>query len=149
MAKKIIDKPLVPHTPTEKIDYDKYGRCAMRHKILLKESMTSDGIVEMFTGEKADMEFLLNDGSRMRVVVCKKCKKDFTDKDFKKLMKSVYKGWYIETQYLKDWSEEKRTNYLTEYANKEIVCNSDKLPNDVLEKKLKEHKEKIIQERIG
>lgn len=148
-TENIVDKPLVPDTPTIDIDYDKYGHCAMCHKRLIKTAMTSDGPVEMFTSDHGEREFLLSDGSRMRVTMCKKCQKEFTETDADKLMTSIYKGWYIETQYIKKWDDDKRRDYLYGYLQKEIVCESGSLPNDVLETKLKKYRENKILQRIG
>jgi len=146
--------PLVPDTSTLEINYDKYGHCALCHKDLRITQMTSDGAVEVFTPEHGEINFLLNDGSTMRVCICKPCQAVGVEDKQEEIMDSVYKGWYMETMYLvedkskSEWTEEKRLDYLSRYSEKEIVCVSDNVPVDRLEQKLKKYKIDNIDKKV-
>lgn len=148
-GQEVTENPLVPDTPTIDVDYDKYGYCVVCHKDLRTTKMTSDGPVEMFTSDHSETELLLNDGSHMRVTICKKCKSQLNEETYQDLMRSVYKGWYMETQYLKKWDNKKKEDYLFKYLNKDIVCVAENQDNDTLEKKLSKYRQDKIKEKIG
>lgn len=136
-------KPLVPHTPTIELDFDKYGHCAFCHRFLLIEKII-DGRVELVNHpDFSDEEFLINDGSRIRINICHKCKPGFGKKDYKKLMASVIKGWATEVQYLSHWTDEQRSKYIKRYSKKEIIMKSTNVHPEHTDKAFKEYKNKV------
>lgn len=133
-------KPLVPHTPTIDIDYDKYGHCVKCHRYLMVEKIIDQKIQLVNTPEYDEEEYLLDNGSRMRVATCKKCKAEITTDDESDIMKCVIKGWKIESDYLPHWTDKQRKDYMDEYGKRKIVCKAKGKDNDHLEKALKEYK---------
>lgn len=124
-----------------KIDFDRYGHCVLCHKNMLIEQVVGQKVIKRFTADYQETEFLLDDKSKMRVAICKKCKDKLTDGDTTRIMDSVKKGWEKELETL-DWSEEKKKNYLEGYSKKQILCNSEGIPTDIIEKKHKEFLER-------
>jgi hypothetical protein len=123
------------------MDWDKYGHCVKCHKNMLIEQAIDGKVQQRFTTDYSETEYLLDDGSKMRVAICVDCKRGLTEKDIPKIMECVKKGWEVEVKDLKHWSEEKKTNYIKTYSKKEIVTHSENIPVDTLELKLKEYKE--------
>ena len=101
-----------------------------------------DGKVQpRFIADHDETEYLLDDGSKMRVAVCKPCKAKLTDKDQDSIMASVVEGWRNEMRDVK-WTQEKKDDYMKRYSKKKIICKIDNMSKEHLDKKLKEHKEK-------
>jgi len=124
------------------ITWDKFGHCVMCHKNMLIEQAIDGKIQNRFTPEYQETEFLLDDGSRMRVAICETCKNELKVEDEPKIMECVKLGWEVEVEGIKTWTAEKKSNYLKKYSKKNIICNSERMPKDILEKKFKEHKDK-------
>ena len=124
------------------MDFDKYGHCVMCHKNMLIEQSIDGRVQQRFTTDYSETEYLLDDGSKMRVAICIDCKKDLTDKDIPKIMDCVKKGWEVEVKDLKHWSEERKKAHLDKYFKREIVAHSENIPDDTLALKLKEYKGK-------
>jgi hypothetical protein len=124
------------------LTYDKYGHCVLCHRNLLIEQVIDQKLQVRFSPDYSQSEFLLDDGSRMKVAICRDCQADLTEHDQPKIMKSVIDGWQVEVDSLNHWTEEKRKNYMKKYSKLEIVCNSEGKKPDVISKKIKEHKEK-------
>ncbi len=106
----------------------------------------------MFDGDYREMNFILNDGSNMRVATCEACLLKYEgmnevdkEKENKSVMANVYAGWEYEAQILvadkkkTEWDDKKRENYLSRYKQLEIVTNTDKLDPAVVERKYKKH----------
>jgi len=107
-----------------KVDYDKYGHCVDCHKVLriLKVVTGDDGKpVEqhMWLPDKNNVEFILDDNSKMDVTICTECKDKLTTKDYKKIMKAVQKGWDREMDDNK-WTTEQKKAYKDVYDKKSI-----------------------------
>jgi len=128
------------------IEADKYGHCVSCHRCLMKEQVIDGKVQRRFEPDYKETEYFLNDGSRMRVAICKKCLGIISENDSKSIMDSVKKGWEIETQTLVDdpkyphWTKEKRKEYLDRYNKLEIICNTMGKPEELLKRKLEEHK---------
>ena len=110
------------------IDYDCYGHCVLCHKELLKSTVIDGKAVTYFSGEKSEMQLPLNDGSKLLVTICFSCKDSYLpERDNSRIMKSVIKGWDIETNKLVEdktkphWDQDKKESYMREYSTKEIV----------------------------
>lgn len=107
-----------------KVDYDKYGHCVNCHKALriLKVVTGNDGKpVEqyMWLPDKDRVDFKLSDNSIMPVTICKECKDALTTKDYKKIMKSVQKGWDNEMDDM-GWTVKQKKAYKDIYDKKSI-----------------------------
>lgn len=123
-----------------KIDYDKFCHCVLCHKHLITERVVGNHIEKVFTPDKDETIFLLDDGSQMRVTICKKCKDGLTDKEYDKVMKSVIKGWQKEMDMLPHWSKQKKKDYMDRYSKKKILCKTEGLDDEIVKKKYKESK---------
>lgn len=121
---------------------DKFGHCVVCHKNMLVEKIIDQKVQKVFTNDYSETKFLLNDGSTMRVAICKECKK--TDYKTKDIMKTVFNGWKNEIEENKTgfWTKEKKEKYIKDYSKKEIVCNADGIDSDILSKHLNEYEEK-------
>ena len=115
------------------IDYDKYGYCVLCHRNLRYEQVINDKVMMRFDTDYDETEYLLDDGSKMRVAICKPCKANLTEENNAEVMTSVKSGWEEEVKVL-PWSDAKKKDYLDTYKQKEIVCFSDGVPDDVLTK---------------
>ena len=129
----------------KRIKPDKFGHCVICHNNLLIEAVIDGKIQRRFKTEHSETMFLLNDGSKMRVAICTVCKPLVSEDKFIDIMDSVYEGWVkgIKESKTGYWdNKERKERYLKRYREKEIVTVADKVPPDILAKKLKEHKEK-------
>ena len=115
------------------VTYDKYGYCVLCHRNLRYEQVINDKVMMRFDTDYDETEYLLDDGSKMRVAICKPCKEKLTEEHNIEVMDSVKAGWVEEVKTL-PWTEEKKQNYIDTYSQKEIVCFSDGVPEDVLKK---------------
>ena len=133
----------------KRIDYDKFGHCVKCHTNLIIEKVVQDDsgrltIQRMWKPEKDETQFLLDDGSKMRVTICKQCKEKLTEADNREIMDSVIRGWQKEIERIQHWSIEKKVAYLDRYSKRKIVCNSENKKDDLLRKQLdKWHKAKL------
>ena len=125
------------------INYDKFGFCCLCHKQMVIEEVIDSKVQIRFTPEYIEEEFLLDNGSRMRVAMCIQCKQSYSDKENDKIMQSVVSGWEKEVEVL-NWNEEKKEKYRKDYYELKIVTKSFGKPLDILEKALKEFKDKKV-----
>ena len=136
-----------------KINFDKYGHCVVCSLNMITDRVINGDVVQIFTPKKDSLEVLLNNGSRMRICICKDCKKDVKESDYKNIMKKVYRGWEMETSGLvtqrhknkmtsRVWDKEYQKKYLDRMSELEIVADIEGLPDDIVIKKLKEYKDK-------
>ena len=117
------------------IDFDKFGHCVKCHRDLRIEQII-DGKPEMrFSPDYSETEYLLDNGSKMRVAVCKQCKETLTQEDHPVIMDCVVKGWKIEVDAL-PWSADKKETYLDNYSQLNIVCPSEGVTSDQLKNTL-------------
>lgn len=140
-------------TPTIEIDYDLYGHCVKCHKCMLKEQVVDGKPIKRLTGECTDASFMLNNGSIMRVMICTSCKSNLKEEDKEKIMKSVYKGWEVETDLLitsryvnasknKTWDNDMKKEYLEKMKKLDIVTQTDGKDIDTLDRELKKYRQK-------
>lgn len=121
--------------------YDIYGHCVVCHKNMLIEQVIDQRVQRRFTPDYSETEFLLDDGSRMRVAICKLCKVEELNHD--KIMECVIEGWKREVKEIIAWSDEKKEEHIEVYSQKKILVKSENVPDDMIEKKFKEHQEKV------
>jgi hypothetical protein len=120
---------------------DRYGYCVKCGKYMISEAVIDGVSVQRFTPDYSEKQYLLSDGSKMRVAICIACKDAITDEDKKPIMQTVMNGWKAELDKL-DWTKEKKQNYVDNYSKLEIVHHTDNTPSDILDIKFKEYKEK-------
>src|SRR4051812_32069688 len=113
---------------------DRFGHCVVCHRCLITKRVVDGKVIEMFTPDHGHTEFLLNNGSRMQVCICRGCKENI---DLSKpaiqemVMAAVQKGWELETKILvadeklPDWTEEFGKKYLEKMSELEIDCHSE------------------------
>jgi predicted molibdopterin-dependent oxidoreductase YjgC len=121
------------------MDFDKFGHCILCSKCLLIEQVIGGRVERRFTAEHDEVEVLLDDGSRMRICTCRKCKKEMGKKDYNKIMEKVRNGWHREIDDLR-WDAEKKKKYFDRYGSLQIVTKSDSKPDDILDRALVAHK---------
>jgi hypothetical protein len=127
------------------LKHDKHGHCVSCHKNMKFKQIVDNKEIERFTPDYDEKTFMLTNGSKMRVAICKKCK--LKDLDLKEIMDCVYRGWEVECEELvkddskPEWTKERKEKHLTQQSKLEILTHADNVPDDILLKKLKEHKE--------
>ena len=123
------------------IDYDKFGFCVFCHRNMTIEQVIDGKVQIRFIPEYIEEQFLLDDGSRMRVAMCVTCKENYTKQDHNKIMQSVIDGWEKELEVSK-WTEEKKQDYRDRYYKLNLVTKTYKKSEDTLEKELIEFNNK-------
>ncbi len=124
---------------------DTRGCCAGCHRQVIEEKVVDGEVIVRLMSCYDEVQFTLNDDSKMRVAVCKDCKKELTDKHSPTLMKTIYNGWKAEVDKLvKDgkWDEKKKKDYLKRYKKKSILFRSEGMGDHDIENKIKQLKKK-------
>jgi len=126
------------------IDYDKHGHCVVCHEDMLYTQIIDEKPQKRLSPLFSETEYMLDDGSKMRVAICLDCKANLKDDDEekKRVMDCVFKGWRHEIRKYSHWDQDKKEDYLRKYSKRKIVTRSEKIDSDVLHKKLKKFKEK-------
>ena len=103
---------------------DQFGHCIKCGKNLITQKVYNapEGLVSktVFVPDYGQIQFLLDDGSKMRVVMCLPCQAVYDEKDNKNVMKSVIAGWQKEVRELKHWNKEKKEKHMKIYKKKKI-----------------------------
>lgn len=132
---------------TDKID--RFGCCCLCHRCMLTEKVIDGKVQTVFLSDMADTEFLLNDGSRMRITICKSCKNSMdleNPKVHDYIMQAVIKGWDLETkswvadESKPDWTQDRYVKHMERYSKLSIDCYSEGVPGHVIQ----ERKDNII-----
>jgi len=142
--------------------FDKYGHCIITGECLYEDKAINGELKRVMKANSAHVSYLLVDGSLMRVMMSKQSKASLTntDKENALVMKRVIAGWEYETSKLvknkdkKDWTEEKKEEYMKEYSKKKILSRMDDIPirsmqniereiNKVKKRLLKESRDKL------
>lgn len=92
-------------TNLKKPDYDTFGYCVKCGELLI-EPKVIDGIYKIrMKGNYTTVSYKLNDGSNMRVAMCKNCANNLTGNEDEKLMimAKVWRGWQKETETYSNW----------------------------------------------
>jgi len=115
---------------------DRFGFCVLCHKNLITERVVDNQVIKMFLPIHGHADFMLDNGSIMKVCICNPCKEsvDLNDEQIhKNIMEAVQKGWELETKALiadnnyPDWNEESGKAYLERMSKLNIDCNSDNM----------------------
>lgn len=125
------------------MDYDCLGHCVKCHKNMLIEQVIDGQLIQRFIPDYTEEEFLLDNGSKMRVVMCKDCQFVLTEDDHDSIMQCVVKGWNKEMED-GNWAENRKQNYRNDYFNLTIVSKSQYKTDDELKILLKQYKDKKI-----
>lgn len=97
---------------------DKFGHCVKCGKNLITEKVIGMEVKKVLTIEYDQVKFKLEDGSNMKVVMCKTCQK--LPDDTKEIMKTVVNGWKEEIKHLAHWDDKKKKDYMKVYGKKKI-----------------------------
>lgn len=121
------------------IDYDLHGHCVSCHEDMSIIEIIDGKPQRRLTGKYMEEDYLLNDGSQMRVAICKDCKEGLKDDDEERsrIMDCVFKGWEHELKNYSHWDDDKKSNHLKVYSQKRIVTRTKGLGKDMLKKRLK------------
>lgn len=112
-----------------KPDYDLYGFCVKCHEFLMVTDKNEKGepIIRL-SGKAEHLNLDLNDGSKMRVLICTPCANSYSPQvDAKPIMDCVIKGWERECdQLVSDESKPQfdakwKKDYMDTYSKKEII----------------------------
>lgn len=129
---------------------DRFGHCAVCHRNMITEKVIDGRVQQVFKPEHGHAEFLLNNGSRMRVCMCLSCREKVnldSEKVHGYIMDAVIKGWQLEVDALvadekhPEWTEERGREHMEKYSSLEIDCYSDGLATHLLE----ERRQKVMQ----
>ena len=135
-----------------KVDFDKFGHCAKCHLKMIEEKVVVgiDGKPEvqiLFLSMYDEETIMLDNGTQMRIAMCKDCKEKFSDKDFGNVMETVIKGWKKEIEARPNWTPERIKDQEDNFFNLKIVCKrKDRLlkSNKKLVKKMKRDRAKLL-----
>jgi len=106
------------------IKHDKFGHCVVCGKKMIEEKVAigDSGKPEVqivFTKDYDEEALFMDNGTHMRIAICKKCKEE--ELDYDKIMETVVKGWEKEIES-KGWTTEKIKEYFNNFGNLNIVC---------------------------
>lgn len=124
------------------MNYDRYGHCCSCHKNMLIDEVVGGKIIQRWTADYDESEYLLNDGSKMRVTICKQCQAQGKHLDTKDIMDKVIRGWKSETDILvldenkPDWTKEKQEKHMATYSKREIVTFTEGKDEEILKEHL-------------
>ena len=123
---------------------DVFGQCINCGVNMLIDQYVDGRIQRRFTADKTEVTYLLDDGSRMRISTCKKCKEelDGSADELTRVMKAVILGWKHEVETYTDWDDDRKDKYINRYGQLKIVVRSDNKNDDVLEKTFRDHEKK-------
>lgn len=99
---------------------DQFGHCVKCGKNLITERVINLEVKKVTTPDYDQVQFELDDGSMMRVVMCKSCKAILKDSDHKNIMKSVVAGWQKEVNRIDHWDGKKKKDHMKVYKKKKI-----------------------------
>ena len=112
---------------------DTFGHCTICHKNMLIEQVIDGKVEKRFTPEYVENEYLLSDGSKMRVAMCRDCKSNLTFDKQEQIMNCVIKGWEVGIKDL-SWTDEKKKAYMDRYSKLEIIVGTEDISKDVMDK---------------
>jgi len=130
------------------IDRDKFGCCIKCHKYLLREVIDRGRVVMAPTPDADSEMLLLNDGSRMRVSMCRECKQGLKDSDLPYLMDAALQGWEWETDQLvedpnnPEWDEVKKKKHMDHQRKLKAITRPSGLSKIEISKRVKKFKKK-------
>ncbi len=126
---------------------DRFGHCCICTRNLITQKVVDGKVQEVFVPEYGDAMFLLNDGSKMQVTICKICQNthELSDPDVQTaIMDACYKGWQLETAKLTTeggntpdgnfirWSKDNGEKYLAFMKKKAIDIHVGSIDPQVL-----------------
>jgi hypothetical protein len=99
---------------------DRYGFCVKCGCNMQTEKVIDNKVQRVFIPDAREVEYLMSDGSRMRVSICKSCQEVLTSKNNDDIMDAVRNGWKEEMVGL-NWTEERKQRYTERYDKLSIV----------------------------
>lgn len=120
---------------------DRFGHCVVCHKNLITKRIVDGQVIEMFLPIHGHTDFMLDNGSIMKVCICTPCKEstDLNDPTVHaNIMEAVQKGWLLETKILvadptlPEWTQEKADSYLADMSKLSIDSSIEGIDKDVL-----------------
>lgn len=125
-------------------DIDRFGHCVICHNNLITKRIIDGKSTEIFLPIHDHTKFMLDNGSTMEVCICKLCKESIDLSDsivHENIMKSVQKGWELETKLLIEnntWDIHHGNKYLQDMSKLKISIHADNIENRLLEVKSQE-----------
>jgi hypothetical protein len=109
---------------------------------MIEDKMINGRMQTVFTAQRGEVEYILDDGSKMRVAMCIDdiAKLDGTETDY--VMGAVKRGWQHELETYSPWSQDQKDKYIEKYGKLEIVIRSDNKSSSAVDRHFKEHKVK-------
>lgn len=126
---------------------DRFGHCCICTKNLLTQRVVDGKVQDMFVPDYGESTFLLNDGSKMQVTICKTCQRDneLTNPDVQRdIMDAVQKGWQLEVGKLSTegttlpngnyirWGKDYSEKFLNFMSKKDIDIHVGDIDNNIL-----------------
>lgn len=130
-------------------NHDVFGHCVLCHKNLLITQVVDGKELQRFKPNHGEVEYLLDDSTKMRVCMCKDCQEGMqhTDKERAIIMNCVIDGWKHEVETYSHWEQDKKDSYIKEYSKKRMVTHTKNKADDLLEEELKIYKLKEEKKR--
>jgi hypothetical protein len=109
---------------------------------MIEDKMINGRMQTVFTAQRGEVEYLLDDGSKMRVAMCIDdiAKLDGTETEY--IMSAVKRGWQHELETYSKWGQDQKDKYMERYGKLVIVTRTDNKSDDAVKRHFKEHKVK-------
>lgn len=126
---------------------DRFGHCVCCHRNMITKRVVDGKVIDMFLPDHDHTDFLLNNGSIMKVCMCKSCKEkvDLTSpKVHGYIMEACMKGWELETKMLiadpayPAWNEDSAKAYLEKMSTLQIDIHADSVSPIIVQNRVKE-----------
>ena len=126
---------------------DRFGHCVCCHRNMITKRVVDGKVIDMFLPDHDHTDFLLDNGSIMKVCMCKSCKEKVdlaSPVVHGYIMEACQKGWELETKTLiadeehPQWTEESAKVYLDRMAILKIDTHADSVSPVVLQDRVKQ-----------
>ena len=94
-------------------------------------------IIKRLKGTAREADVRLDDGSVMKVAMCKRCFNNFKPEDTQELMESEINGWQHEVDEVVHWEDDKKLDHMKRYSERFVTDRVDKRWNDTEKSKVK------------
>ena len=99
---------------------DTFGHCIRCHRNLILEKVINNEWKKVLAPDYSQVQVELDDGSKMRVVMCLGCQESYEDKHHDNMMKAVILGWQNEIDNNPLWNDDMKKNYMKRYGKLKI-----------------------------
>ena len=105
-------------------------------------------IIKRIKGIARELDIKLDDGSTMKVAMCKKCYSDFKPEDVQELMESEINGWQHEVDEVVDWKDDKKINHMKKYSERFVTDRIDDRWTNIEKSRIKKPRADKLKVRV-